>query len=160
VKIFQGLNQVPRGSAWRLDAKPFPWDIGLAFDGNPVTRWRSWESLYPGMHVDMDFGNELALDRVELHDIDVQPKLRVRPEACDGACVAIAATIENLPDAPYGDLRRKATQIVKQHGIDYLLMGIPKTNVGDLGADITTDPHRWGLDFVAECDGSRLYRIQ
>jgi hypothetical protein len=72
--------------------------------------------------------------------------------------------MENLPDAPYGDLRRGATHFVKEHGIDYLLMDVPKPATADVNVDLSTDmrndPHRWGLEFVAECDGSRLYRIQ
>ena len=63
-RFFRGQNEVMPSHA---DARPFPWDIGLAFDQNPVTRWRSWESIHPGMHVDIDFGAPVELDRVELH---------------------------------------------------------------------------------------------
>ncbi len=37
VLIFNGPEQIPRRHSWKLNADPYPWDIGLAFDSNPVT---------------------------------------------------------------------------------------------------------------------------
>jgi hypothetical protein len=156
VKIFDGSNRIASGPAWRIDARPFPWDIGLAFDGNPVTRWRSWQALYPGMHVDVDFGAPLEIDRVELHCSHDQGSIEVHPEVCDGGCVRLPATLEKLEDPPYGDLRRLATQQFKQHGIDYLLVDDNNWTA----ADMSRDPSRWGMEFIAERAHNRLYKLQ
>jgi len=43
-----------------------PWDAGMAFDRNPATRWRSWESIFPGMYVTADFGAAETVDSVRL----------------------------------------------------------------------------------------------
>src|ERR1019366_3079575 len=123
VRIFDGEHRISRTPAWHIDAKPFPWDIGLAFDGNPVTRWKSWESVHPGMHVDVDFGAPVEIDRVELHCAHDQPEIEIHPEVCDGPCYRIPTTLDKLEDPSWGDLRRLATHTVKQRGIDYLLIG-------------------------------------
>ncbi len=57
MRIFGNTNaELPRDSAWRLTAHPNPWDVQLAFDNSPVTRWRSWQPAAPGMYVQVDFG--------------------------------------------------------------------------------------------------------
>jgi hypothetical protein len=156
VKIFDGSNQILSTPEWRIGASPFPWDVALAFDGNPVTRWRSWESIHPGMHVDVDFGSLVEIDRVELHGSHDQSNIEVHPEVCDGRCTIIAATLDKLEDPPYGDLRKLATRKVKERGIDYLLIDDSNWTA----ADMNGDPNRWGLEFIAGRAGNRLYKIQ
>jgi hypothetical protein len=148
MRFFLGSDEIPRGAKWKLGASSFPWDIGLAFDGNPVTRWRSWESIHPGMHVDVDFGEPVTLDRIELHCSHDQWKIEV---SVDG----VNARLEKLEDPPFGDLRRQATATLKARGIDYLLIG------GDhwLTADIDGDPDRWGLKKIADRGDTNLFQI-
>jgi hypothetical protein len=148
VLIFDGPEQIPRGPSWKLNADPYPWDIGLAFDSNPVTRWRSWESVHPRMHVDVDFGVPTEIDRVELHSSHDQGKIEVQLD--------VPAKLDKLEDLPAGDLRRVATETVKARGIDYLFIDNPYR----IAADIRQDPARWGMEFIADRGGNRLYRIQ
>jgi hypothetical protein len=157
MRIFNGVEQIPRAPSWRFDATPFPWDIGLAFDGNPVTRWRSWESIHPGMHVDVDFGAPVEIDRVELYGSHDQWKIEVHPESCDnGVCAVIPAKLDKIDDPPIGDLRRLATQTVKARGIDYLFIN----DAYRTAADMRKDPARWGLEFIAQRADLGLYRIE
>jgi hypothetical protein len=145
-RFFRGQNEVMPSHA---DARPFPWDIGLAFDHNPVTRWRSWESIHSGMHVDVDFGAPVELDRVELHSSHDQYKINVHLEGID-------AKLEKLDDPPTEDLRRLATRTIKARGIDYLLLGRDYADAAEIGKD----PVRWGLRSLAAHDGDILYEIQ
>lgn len=148
VKFFLGDKQIRRTPQWKFDARPFPWDIGLAFDDNPATRWRAWEPSHNGMYAEVEFGAPVQLDRVELHCSHDQRKIDVRLEATD-------ARLDKLEDPPPGDLRRMATAAVKARGIDYLL-------IGDhwLTADINGDPARWGLRKVADRGDTALFEIQ
>jgi hypothetical protein len=148
VRIFNGPDQIPRTPAWKINASPFPWDIGLAFDGNPVTRWKSWESIHPGMHVDVDFGAPIDLDRVELHSSHDQGKIEVQLD--------VPAMLGKLEDPPPGDLRKLAAQTIKARGIDYLFIDNPYR----IAADIRQDPARWGMEFIADRASNRLYRIR
>src|SRR3984957_3607030 len=52
LRVFSGGSELARGGDWRLTAHPNPWDVQLAFDNSPVTRWRSWEPAAPGMYVE------------------------------------------------------------------------------------------------------------
>ena len=151
VRIFDGPDQISQTPAWRLAATPFPWDIALAFDNNPVTRWRSWESIHPGMHVDVDFGAPVEIDRVELHSSHDQAKIEVQLDA--GAKIDRP---DKLEDAPLGDLRKLAMQTVKVRGIDYLFID----NSWRIAAGIRNDPGGWELEFIADRGGNRLYRIR
>jgi hypothetical protein len=156
IHIFDGDRRVARDAGWRLDASPFPWDIGLAFDDNPVTRWRSWEKIYPGMRIDINFGKPIEIDRVEMLCSHDEPNIDVRIEVCDSGCKPIEAMLEKSDTAPSGDLRRLAAQIVKAHGIDYILVD----DANWTAADMSKDPARWGMEFIANRAGNRLYRLQ
>ncbi len=79
-RFFDGEKQV-RPS--RANAHPFPWDIGLAMDGNPVTRWKAWESIHPGMWIEFGFDSEVELDRVELHSSHDQWKIGLKIDGID-----------------------------------------------------------------------------
>jgi len=130
------------------DAKPNPWDIAMALDYNPVTRWRSWESIHPGMHVDFAFNGPVELDRIDLYCSHDQWKIDVRPEGFE-------AKLEKLDRKPVGDLRRLAGPTIKARGIEYFLIG----SDFPVAADIRQDPQRWGLVPVVEYAGDTVYRI-
>jgi hypothetical protein len=149
MRFFLGNEEIRPVTKWSLDASSFPWDIGLAFDRNPATRWRSWEPIHPGMFIDVDFNGPVQLDRVELHCSHDQAAIDVKLEG-------VKATLEKLEDPPLGDLRRLATATVKKRGVDYLLIG------GDhwLTADIDGDPGRWGLRKIADRGDTWLLQIQ
>ena len=97
-RFFDGEKKV-RPS--RANAHPFPWDIGLALDENPVTRWKAWEPIRPGMWIDFGFDSDVELDRVELHSSHDQWKIELRLDGID-------AKLDKVEDPPLGDLRKKA----------------------------------------------------
>ena len=131
------------------NANPFPWDVHLALDNNPTTRWRSWQPIRPGMFLDFIFPTNTTLDRVELAAAHDQWKLDLRLDN-------IPATREKLELPPLPDLRRQATQTIKSRGIDYLLIG----RNAPQAADMKADPARWGLRLAAAKAGDALYQIQ
>lgn len=133
----------------RANAHPFPWDIGLAIDDNPVTRWKAWESIHPGMWIEFGFDPEVKLDRVELHSSHDQWKIELR---IDGT----AAAIRRLEEAPLGDLRTKAIETVRAHGIAYLMI----SKDFPAAADMRASPERWGLRVAAAQESGTLYEIR
>ncbi|HKD09292.1 MAG TPA: hypothetical protein VKB79_25535 [Bryobacteraceae bacterium] len=145
-RFFDGAKEV-RPS--RAEAHPFPWDIGLAIDGNPVTRWKAWESIHPGMWIEFGFDSEVELDRVELHSSHDQWKIQLQIHGID-------ARLEKLEDAPLGDLRKVAVNTVRSHGIDYLMI----SNDFPAAADMRASPERWGMNVAAKHESGRLYQIR
>lgn len=153
LRFFAGATEIPVSQA-RLDATPFPFDIALVADRNPATRWKTWQSIRPGMHVDAEFTPAVTLDRVEMHSSHDQGKIAVHLESCDGpVCPAFEAHVEKLDEPAMGDLRKDATAFLRSHGIAYLL--IDEGNW--LAKDIQGDPARWNMTFVAERASNRLY---
>jgi hypothetical protein len=145
-KFYSGENEVAVAQA---KSKPFPWDAGLAFDKNPVTRWRSWEPMRAGMYVEAKFSNPEELDRAELQYSRDQGEIDVVLEG-------VPAKLERLELPPVADLRRLATKSVKGRGIDYLLMG----GEHPAAKDMRKDPDAWGLRVAAERRLDRIYQIQ
>jgi hypothetical protein len=147
VKFFRGATEV-KPTIKNAAASPFPWDAWLAIDGNPLTRWKSWEWIRPGMRWSATFGNPVILDRIELRCAHDQWAIDVHP-------IGVQAKLEKLDAAPLGDLRALAASTVKAHRVDYLLTDANSRFDGEFRRDWDA----WRLTPVAECDGASLWRI-
>lgn len=148
VKLFLGEAE-SRPSISRVSASFFAWDAWLAIDSNPVTRWRSWDSIRPGMWWSAEFAKPVMLDRAELHCSHDQWAIAVR-------MLGVNAKAERLEDPHFGDLRRLSAQTVKKRGVDYLLTG-PTSR---LDTEFARNAAAWGITAVAQTDGAKLYRIK
>jgi len=65
----------------------------------------------------------------------------------------IDARLEKVDEPAPGDLRLDATRELRRHGIDYLLID----DGNWVAADIRENPELWGMKFVTERGGNRLY---
>jgi Dolichyl-phosphate-mannose-protein mannosyltransferase/F5/8 type C domain len=147
MRVFQGSVELPRLPEWRLSAHPNPWDVQMAFDNSPITRWRSWQVAEPGMFVQIDFGQLQRLDAVALES-NAEYQTKVKLEGLDKS--GKWSTILDHPEEtsrPIGvNLRRAATEELKARGIHYILVE---------KADIRSDDFRkyaglWGMKCIGE----------
>lgn len=156
-RVYSGSAELPRAPEWRLRARPNAWDVQLAFDNSPVTRWRTWQTAAPGMFVEVDLGAPRTVDRVELEGSAGQWHTRVRLDGMDetGHWITLSAKPDPLaPDPPPG-MRQTAIREMKSRGIDYLLL-----RDGDWGAsDVAGDPEAWDLVVEGRANHATLYRI-
>lgn len=158
LRIYNSGREVPRAPGWRLTAQPNPWDVQLAFDDDPVTRWRSWQTSSPGMHVDVDFGGAQKLDAVRIETSPDWQDSQVRLQAMDsgGNWMWVSGAPVERPHQMLPDLRRAATAEFKARGVRYLLVG-----PNDFGAtDFQQHPEAWGIRLLADKGFARLYQIE
>jgi len=157
IRIWNGSTLLRRTPEWRVDAFPNPWDAGDAFDGLDVTRWRSWESVRPGMFIRVQLGQPTLIDRVEMLNTDRQPPHEVQVRILDENGNWAAPSSSEQHDAAPEDLRREATRYLRSAGVGYLL-----TISG--GGDWTDRFLRgkeleWGMSRVVVVGDRTLYRI-
>jgi hypothetical protein len=150
--------ELPRRAEWRLRAFPNPWDVQLAFDNSAVTRWRSYETGFPGMYLDVDFGRMEMVDQVRMETSgDYRWPIRLQAESMDdqGRWQKLTDHFDEEAAHPRGSLRRAATYELHQRGVDYLLI-----HDGDYGADdYRDDPEAWALTVVAKAEDATLYKV-
>ena len=157
LRFFDRGVELPRLPAWRLQARPNPWGVQMAFDNSEATRWRSWETLHPGMSIEVDFGREQPVDQVgvELSDIDWRVRMRVEAMDSNGLWTPLPAREELRQKHYEGSVRRAAAFELHARGVDYLLL-----KDADWGAkDIAGDPARWGMTRLVYESGASLYRV-
>ena len=157
VRLFQNGAELPRRAKWRMRAQPFPWDVTLAFDNSPVTRWRSWQALYAGMFIEVDFGTAETVDRALLEASHDQYKIDLHLDGKDEAGVwhRLAGPPAYSDSAPLANLRRTATTELKARGTSYLLI----EDSHRFAKDFRLNRRLWGLTPLGEWSGARLYRI-
>jgi hypothetical protein len=156
VRFFYKGHELTRRPEWRLRAWPNPWDVQLAFDNSPVTRWRTWERVAPGMYLEVDFGGDEPVDEVRLETSDsldqVHPRLELESQ---GAWKTVAERPEDRSTTPPGSMRFRASKELYLRGVHYLLM-----SRRDYGAtDIRDDPYGWGMEILGETYDATLYKI-
>ena len=139
-------------------AKPNPWDVQLAFDNSPVTRWRSWETARAGMYVEIDFGKPQPVDSVRIETQVEWGEGGMRVDGLDGSgqWTTLADQGDRKDVRIQVNLRLAATRELKARGVRYLLIGLD-----DLGSeDFQQRAAFWGIKFLAEAGNQRLYYIE
>jgi len=158
VRIFDGSTELPRDPGWRLRAQPNPWDVQLAFDNSPVTRWRSWQPASAGMYVEVDFPRPQRVSSVAVessHD-SVNAKIALEGMGTDGQWSTVSDHPKISAHPIRVSLRMAAIAELKARGIQYLVI-----HPEDPGAnDFFRYPAAWGLSLVGQESGAHLYRIQ
>jgi hypothetical protein len=159
VRFLLGGVELPRSSRWKVRARPNPWEVQLAFDKSPATRWRSWEAPAPGDFIEIDFGEDKTLDQVV---VDTSENglwsVKLQIEMMDGAgkWVKLAGDPEMRPIPVPDWLRRAASQEIRLRGVKYVLI-----HDSDYGAmDYLEDPDAWGFKVIARERDATILRIE
>jgi hypothetical protein len=129
----------------------------MAFDNTPVTRWRTFETVSPGMFLEVDFRGEEELDAIVMEHARDQWNVRVKAEgrglAGDWTLLSGAPKSYDVPMLE--GLKRGGIQELRARGIHYMLM-----RAGDPGAsEFNANYPHWGVTYVGERGGVRLYRL-
>jgi hypothetical protein len=160
LRFYDRGRELTRRLDWRLQAWPNPWEVQLAFDNSPATRWRSGEVAGPGMYLDADFGQEESVDEVRLITSSDFIQIRLQLESMNtstnpaGAWEKIAENPRQVSLAVPQNIRRMATYEMQARGIRYLM--IYDSNYGS--EDFAEDPQAWGLKLIGRGDDARLYQ--
>jgi hypothetical protein len=157
-RLFDAGAELPRTSDWRLTAHPNPWDVQLAFDNDPVTRWKSWQAAEAGMFVEVDFGRAQAVDSVavETTDEDFQNKIKLDGMDSSGRWTTLSAQPEESAIKIRASLRHAATAEVQALGVHFVLTGKDEPEWDDF----EKHAELWGIKRVGEVTGARLYHIE
>ena len=155
LRVFRGKEELPRAPHWRLQAYPNPWDVQLAFDNSLVTRWRSWQTLFPGMFLEIDFR---GLQNPNSLSLECSPdqgaiRLRVDAETASGEWKTLADSFVTLERRRPSGLRQLASEEFKARGVDYLLL----YDYEDWAREFWSKRKSWGLTLLDHQRAARLY---
>ena len=157
-RVLRGGQELERRPGWRLRALPNPWDVPMAFDNTLVTRWRSWQPLFSGMYVEVDFGAPEVVDAVQLEGTPDQGpvRLKVEGETAPGVWQTLAESGALVERRRPERLRRAAVEEVKARGVDYLLL----YDSDVVAEEFWKQRRRWGITLLEQVRGARLYRLE
>jgi hypothetical protein len=158
LRVFNGNTELSRDPAWRLTAHPNPWEVQLAFDNSPITRWRSWQPAAPGMYVQVDFGRPQSASSVvvECAGETGATKIMLEGAGADGSWVTLSDHPVETKQPIRASLRLAATAELKARGIHYIL--IKPDNPG--ADDLRRYPAFWGLMPAGSVGDVRLFHIK
>lgn len=158
LRVFNGQMELPRDPSWRLTAHPNPWEVQLAFDNSPVTRWRSWQPEAPGMYVEVDFAQPQTASAVVVESSDDigDAKVKVEGMSADGSWVTLSDHPVLSRQPIRASLRLAATAELKARGIHYLVIKPENPGANDLRRYAAA----WGLTLAGTSGDTRLFHIK
>jgi hypothetical protein len=141
-----------------LTARPNPWDVQLAFDNDPITRWRSWQNAEPGMYVEVNFGGPQKVDSVTVQTPPdfLEPEIRLETMDTGGKWIPVGGAPADTVEHVTVGLRRAATMELKARGVRYLLIGYDELG----SADFYQHAAIWGIRMLGDAGYCRLYYIE
>jgi len=154
-----GANELARSPAWRLSARPNPWDVQMAFDNSPVTRWRSWEVARPGMFVEVDFGDVQRVGSVMVESSDEGYQTKIKLEGMDqrGQWTTLLDRPAEFSLPTRVNLRRAASEELKARGIHYIM--VERDDIRS--EDFQTYTSLWGMKCIGQWKSiGWLYHIE
>ncbi len=158
LRAFDGAAELSR-SGWRATAKPFPWGIERALDGNLITFWISGDPLRAGASVEVQFAAPAMADAVLMETSPNQPHLKLQlfgePAAGAPGWKLLSADADISATAK-PDLRRAAVEELKRRGIGYVLL----FESDELAKPVRESGAAAGITPVGQASGGTLYRLQ
>jgi hypothetical protein len=158
LRVYDGSNELPRDPGWRLTAHPNPWEVQLAFDNSPVTRWRSWQPAAPGMYVEVDFPHPQRASSVAVESCydKVNAQIALEGMGTNGQWTTVSDHPAITAYPIRASVRMAATAELKARGVRYVWI-----RPSDPGADdFFRYPAAWGLKLAGQEAGGRLYRTR
>jgi hypothetical protein len=157
-RVLDRGRELPRDPAWRVTARPFPWDVQRAFDNEPDTRWRSWQSIEPGMYVELRFPAPTLLStvRVEASVDQWAVKLRLDGRTPSGVWKTLTGQYVSTGLSPPLNMRCAATRDMLRAGVTHFLI-----NEDDYAwKDVHEKPDLWGMTEIGDAAGDHLFRLE
>ncbi len=156
-RVLHENKELARSAAWRVRASPNPWDVQLAFDNSPVTRWRTWETIRAGMFVEVDLGAEYPMDSVLLETVKdhYQVKIALYGQRETGEWKLLSDSPQETEVPVMRGLRRAAARELLTRGVRYILAA-PDDPAAE---DYRINAVLWGIRLLGERGGVRLYAI-
>lgn len=123
------------------------WDARLAIDGNPVTRWRTWQAFEPGMWVELEFERREPIGTVQIDASRDQPGTRLTISGAREPLVKDQALPAPLAGHVARAYRAEGVHWALVHDEDYR------------APEIKSRAAEFGFERVAESNGATLYRL-
>ncbi len=161
VQLFSGEDRLFNSPQWTFGGWPNRWEAPLAFDLNLATRWRTWEPVREGMHMDVELGNPQRLTAAVLvsHTPALGVPLEVHGLDVKGQWHLLSNALEAIPRKRQ-DIRLEASRAIKRAGFRYLL--VPTGNGGNapLGNVLLGNEAEWGMELAGGAGRFMLYRVK
>ncbi len=158
MRVFIHGGEVERKPVWRVWAQPNPWGAGLAFDGSPATRWRSWERIRAGMFLQAEFGDSQRADEVRLLMSEDQygVQMRVEGKTPGGAWRQLTGEPAKRRSPVPLTLRRLSMQEMRRGGVTHLLI-----HENDYAwPDLSRNARAWGIREIGSVDAYHLFQLE
>ena len=163
------LELVPRSESgpiaahpdWAIHARPFPWTAARIVDGNPFTGWFSWEPLYDGMSIEVDFPHAIEIDGLDLilpwdqHHLELE--FYAKDAADEWRRWEADTTWERLP-VSLAAARAWFGEELRRRGISFFVSHT-EGGFGPISRVIEEDPSAWGLREAARDGALRIYKV-
>ena len=160
VRLRDRTGTLAKESGWRLAAWPNIWEAPLALDGNLATRWAAWEPARRDMYfqVNLPAARPITGATLVIPSGERRHHVEFIGRTADGRWVVL----EGSPGIrPLGaiNLRRSATQVLRQEGVGYILAPVSDSPFAAIGQSLVSAPAEWGVEVLGHERGVYLLAL-
>ena len=145
----------------KATADIFPFTAHRMVDGDPLTVWRSWQPIIPGV-VEAIFEPAVEVDQVDLRIPRGQhfPRYRFSWRDSSGGWHAFEPAIsEEYCETSELERKQQAYSALRRLGIEYLISNVEDGGHNIVAKPIEQDPASWGLEEIWRGGPHRIYRL-
>jgi hypothetical protein len=161
IRFLLGGAPAATGASVTAAATPHPFTAARLVDGDPLTVWRSWQPVRPGV-VEVSLDRSIRADTVELHIPRGQhfPEYRCSYRGTTGNWRDLepASTEERRETTPH-ERKRQAYRALRAAGVEYLVSNVDGDGHNIVATPIDHDPESWGLEEIWREGPDRIYRL-
>ena len=158
IELFSDGYRIFNSPQWTTRGWPNRWEGPLAFDGNPATRWRTWQPVQSGMYYELQLGNPQRLTEIVMvTHVPTPPQVFGQDSQGNWRLLAGTASVKTRPAQ---DLRLDAARALRKAGFRYLLAPTGAGGNAPVGNIIVGHEAEWGLDQVGYAGDFHLFRVK
>jgi 4-amino-4-deoxy-L-arabinose transferase-like glycosyltransferase len=161
VELYSDEDRVYNSPQWTLRAWPNPWETPLAFDGNRVTRWRTWGPAPAGtfLEIGMNYPQRLSAAVLLSHTPVFRVPIEFDGQDAGGRWRLLSQTAARIARPPQ-DFRIDVAEALRRAGYDYLLVPTGEGGNAPIGNLIVGHAADWGLELVDNAGPYYLLRVR
>jgi hypothetical protein len=160
IQLFNGEERVFNSPQWSLSGWPNRWEGPLAFDGNPVTRWRTWQPVRAGMYLQVEFQHLQRLSSaVVVTHLAFTGAVYGQDEKGTWHLLTDRADVTTRPPQDLR-LRLYAAQAILRAGFQYILAPTGVGGNAPIGNLIAGHEGEWGLETAGFAGDYHLFRVK
>ena len=158
IDLMSSGKRIEIRAGWEATVSTNPWELPLAFDNNPVSRWSARKPADRGFFIHADIANPVIADSLRVLWPAEDQIANMRFDICaNGAWQTVSTKTLVGPEL---NLRPSAVAMLRKAGITHILAAAYYEGIGLIGDKMVNEAADWNLEVVTNLNEVYLLKLR